>query len=281
MANVIVIGDKCTDKYIFGECSRLSPEQPVPVLDKTRIEERPGMAGNTELNLQAFGINTVLLSQRELITKTRFVDTNSGYQLMRLDETPKVGRIANAELKMAMMHMNPDAIVISDYDKGYITDDDLWHLCNNFNRPVFVDTKKRRLFHKDNVFWKINKKEYDLLDKNHLPNDTHLIVTLGSRGVKWSGFTFKPQVVKVFDVCGAGDTFLAALVYEFLKTSNMQKSIDLANRAAAISVTHPGAYYLNQDDIESLFGGGNGQVNSQQSRSDALQATGVAKRTHM
>ena len=257
MANVIVIGDKCTDKYIFGECSRLSPEQPVPVLDKTKIEERPGMAGNTELNLKAFGINTVLLSQRELITKTRFVDTNSGYQLMRLDETPQVSRIANAELKMAMMHMNPDAIVISDYDKGYINDDDLWHLCNNFNRPVFVDTKKRRLFHKDNVFWKINKREYDLLDKDHLPNASHLIVTLGSAGAMWSGMKFLPQVVKVFDVCGAGDTFMAALVYEFLKTKNMQKSIDLANRAAAISVTHPGAYYLNKNDIESLYGGEN------------------------
>ena len=198
MANVIVIGDKCTDKYIFGECSRLSPEQPVPVLDQTKIEERPGMAGNTELNLKAFGVNTVLLSQRESITKTRFVDTNSGYQLMRLDETPQVSRIANAELKMAMMHMNPDAIVISDYDKGYINDDDLWHLCNNFNRPVFVDTKKRRLFHKDNVFWKINKKEYDLLDKDHIPNGTHLIVTLGSRGVMWNGLIFQPKLVKVF-----------------------------------------------------------------------------------
>ena len=257
MANVIVIGDKCTDKYVFGETTRLSPEQPVPVLDQTRIEERPGMAANTELNLKAFGINTVLLSQREQITKTRFIDTNSGYQLMRLDETPQVSRIANAEVKMAMMHMNPDAIVISDYDKGYINDDDLWHLCHNFNRPVFVDTKKRRLFHKDNVFWKINKKEYDLLDKDHLPNASHLIVTLGSAGAMWSGMKFLPQVVKVFDVCGAGDTFMAALVYEFLKTKNMQKSIDLANRAAAISVTHPGAYYLNKNDIESLYGGGN------------------------
>ena len=257
MTNVIVIGDKCTDKYVFGETTRLSPEQPVPVLDQTRIEERPGMAANTELNLKAFGINTVLLSQREQITKTRFIDTNSGYQLMRLDETPQVSRIANAELKMAMMHMNPDAIVISDYDKGYINDDDLWNLCHNLNRPVFVDTKKRRLFHKENVFWKINKKEYDLLDKDHLPNDTHLIVTLGNRGVMWNGLTFQPQVVKVFDVCGAGDTFLSALVYEFLKTKDMQKSIDLANRAAAISVTHPGAYYLNKNDIESLYGGEN------------------------
>lgn len=277
MHNVIIIGDKCTDKYIFGECSRLSPEQPVPVLDKTRVEERPGMAGNTEMNLKAFGLNTVLLSQREPITKTRFIDTNSGYQLMRLDETPKVSRIANAELKMAMMHMNPDAIVISDYDKGYINDEDLYHLCHNFNRPVFVDTKKRKLFQKDNVFWKINKKEYDLLDREHLPDDTHLIVTLGSKGVSWGGTIFQPQLVKVFDVCGAGDTFLAALVYEFLKHQNMQKSIDLANRAAAITVTHPGAYYLSQEDIESLYGGRNGK----EIGSDALQIAGMDARASL
>ena len=253
MHNVIVIGDKCTDKYVFGETTRLSPEQPVPVLDQTRIEERPGMAGNTELNLKAFGVNTVLLSQRETITKTRFVDTNSGYQLMRLDETPQVSRIANAELKMAMMHLNPDAIVISDYDKGYINDDDLWHLCHNFNRPVFVDTKKRRLFQKDNVYWKINKKEYDDLIQDHLPNLSNLIVTLGSAGASWNGMIFKPQVVKVFDVCGAGDTFLAALVYEFLNTKNMQTAIEFANKAAAIAVTHPGAYHLTKKDIESLY----------------------------
>ena len=281
MPNVIVIGDKCTDKYIFGETTRLSPEQPVPVLDQTTIEERPGMAANVEVNLKAFGVNTLLLSQREQITKTRFIDTNSGYQLMRLDETPQVGRIANAELKMGLMHMNPDAVVISDYDKGYISDDDLWHICHNINRPIFVDTKKRKLFQKDNVFWKINKKEYDLLDKSHIPNETHLIVTLGSGGATWAGMKFLPQVVKVFDVCGAGDTFMAALVYEFLKTQNMQKSIDLANRAAAISVTHPGAYYLNKQDIESLYGGIDGQTNSQQSGSDAHEIAGLVERTHM
>ena len=273
--NVIVIGDKCTDKYVFGETTRLSPEQPVPVLDQTRIEERPGMAGNTELNLKAFGVNTVLLSQREPITKTRFVDTNSGYQLMRLDETPQVSRIANAELKMAMMHLNPDAIVISDYDKGYINDDDLWHLCHNFNRPVFVDTKKRRLFQKDNVYWKINKKEYDDLIQDHLPNLSNLIVTLGSAGASWNGMIFQPQVVKVFDVCGAGDTFLSALVYEFLRTKNMRKAIELANKAAAITVTHPGAYYLTRSDIISLYGEENGKTVDRQSGSDAPQTTGV------
>ena len=252
MHNVIVIGDKCTDKYVFGECKRISPEQPVPVLDKTKIEEKPGMAANTEMNLKAFGVNTVLLSQREEIIKTRFVDSNSGYQLMRLDETPKVGRISNAELKMAFMHMNPDAIVISDYDKGYLSEDDLWLICNNINRPVFVDTKKRRLFQKDNVYWKINKKEYDDLIQENLPDLRNLIVTLGPNGATWNGMIYKPQPVKVFDVCGAGDTFLAALVFKFLETRSMENAINYANKAAAISVTHPGAYRLSKQDIISI-----------------------------
>ena len=252
MHNVIVIGDKCTDKYVYGECNRLSPEQPVPVLDKTEIKERPGMAANTEMNLKAFGVNTVLLSQREEIIKTRFVDSNSGYQLMRLDETPKVSRIANAELKMAFMHMNPDAIVVSDYDKGYLSEEDLWIICNNINRPVFVDTKKRRLFQKDNVYWKINKKEYDDLIQENIPDLRNLIVTLGSGGATWNGMIYKPQPVKVFDVCGAGDTFLAALVYKFLETRNMENAINYANKAAAISVTHPGAYRLSKQDLISI-----------------------------
>ena len=252
MISILVVGDKCTDKYVYGECKRLSPEQPVPVLDQTKIEERPGMAANTEMNLRSFGVNTLLLSQREVITKTRFVDTNSGYQFMRLDETPEVTPITSAEVKMALMHINPDAIVISDYDKGYISDENLWLLCNNINRPVFVDTKKRRLFQKDNVYWKINKKEYDDLIQNDLPNDSHLIVTLGSAGASWGGLIFKPEPVKVFDVCGAGDTFMASLVYKFLNTKDMGASIEFANKAAAISVTHPGAYHLNQQDIKSI-----------------------------
>ena len=252
MISVLVVGDKCTDKYVYGECKRLSPEQPVPVLDQTKIEERPGMAANTKMNLRSFGINTLLLSQREVITKTRFVDTNSGYQFMRLDETPEVTSITSAEVKMALMHINPDAIVISDYDKGYISDENLWLLCNNINRPVFVDTKKRRLFQKDNVYWKINKKEYDDLVQDHLPDNSHLIVTLGSAGASWNGLIFKPEPVKVFDVCGAGDTFMASLVYKFLKTKDMGASIEFANKAAAISVTHPGAYHLNQQDIKSI-----------------------------
>ena len=80
-----------------------------------------------------------------------------------------------------------------------------------------------------------------------------MIVTLGSNGVDWNGIRYLPQKVNVFDVCGAGDTFLSALVWEFMKHKDMQKSIDIANRAAAISVQHPGTYHLTEKEIESLW----------------------------
>lgn len=250
--SVLVIGDSCDDEYIYGDCSRLNPEGPIPVLDRTDGEVKPGMAANVNANLRAFGIKTNLITQREKIIKTRFVDKKSNYQLLRVDTTPEVTPLAAPEVKMAFMHGSYDAIVISDYDKGFLDDQRLRVIADNFNGPIFVDTKKRVLFDKKNVFFKINEKEYNLLDKAHLPSDENLIVTLGSKGVRWRGITFQPKEVKVFDVCGAGDTFLAALVFHFLVTFKMQESIDFANRAAAISVEHPGTYQLTPEDLKSL-----------------------------
>ncbi len=154
---------------------------------------------------------------------------------------------------MAFMHSQYDALVISDYNKGFLTDESLRIICTYFKGPIFIDTKKTRLFQQSNVFFKINKKEYDLLDREFMPHDTNLIVTLGSNGCKWSGIHFQPRKVNVFDVCGAGDTFLSALVFEFVRTKNMQKSIDFANRAASISVENSGTYKLTKNDIVRLY----------------------------
>lgn len=251
--SVLVIGDSCDDEYIYGDCSRLNPEGPIPVLDRTDGEVKPGMAANVNANLRAFGIRTNLITQKEKIVKTRFVDKKSNYQLLRVDTTPEVTPLAAPQVKMAFMHGSYDAIVISDYDKGFVDDHRLRVIADNFNGPIFVDTKKRVLFNKKNVFFKINEKEYNLLDKSSLPNDENLIVTLGSKGVRWRDIIFQPKEVKVFDVCGAGDTFLAALVFHYLMTMKMQESIDFANRAAAISVEHPGTYQLTQENINSLL----------------------------
>jgi D-beta-D-heptose 7-phosphate kinase/D-beta-D-heptose 1-phosphate adenosyltransferase len=58
--------------------------------------------------------------------------------------------------------------------------------------------------------------------------------------------------VEVVDVCGAGDTFLSALVYEYLNTSDIPSAILFANKASSIAVQHSGVYTLSLDDIKSI-----------------------------
>ena len=96
---------------------------------------------------------------------------------------------------------------------------------------------------------KINKKEHET--SSILPADCELIVTLGDKGAKWRGSIYPSQKVHdVFDVCGAGDSFLAALAVKFIETKDMPASIKFANKCAGISVRHLGVYNVTRKDIE-------------------------------
>ena len=51
---------------------------------------------------------------------------------------------------------------------------------------------------------------------------------------------------------GAGDTFLAALVYFHLLYGNIEEAIPFANKAAAIAVQNFGTYVLTEEDVQDL-----------------------------
>ena len=54
----------------------------------------------------------------------------------------------------------------------------------------------------------------------------------------------------VTDVCGAGDTFLAALAYKFLETTDMREAVKFAIKASSITVQHVGVYAPRLDQIK-------------------------------
>ena len=58
----LVLGDAILDEYLLGDCSRISPEAPVPVVKIARSEERPGGAANVARNVAALGATALLLS---------------------------------------------------------------------------------------------------------------------------------------------------------------------------------------------------------------------------
>jgi D-beta-D-heptose 7-phosphate kinase/D-beta-D-heptose 1-phosphate adenosyltransferase len=241
---VLLIGDSCTDVYVYGNCNRLNPEAPVPILDYTKTVVKQGMAWNVRQNLLAFSIEVYMLTNDEKITKTRYIDEKSNQQILRVDDEIKL-----KPMEYEIPKESYDAIVISDYDKGFVTSQKLFDIVYNSKCPVFIDSKKQFL-PKYNCYIKINDVEYSKL-KDSADYD-NLIITKGGKGAEYDGVLYPGQQANVYDVVGAGDTFLAALVFGYLKTKKIQDAIPLANKAAAIAVSHQGTYVLSREDIHAI-----------------------------
>ena len=242
---VLLLGDSCEDEYIYGRCNRISPEAPVPVLDYAKIKTTSGMAGNVCLNLQVFGIDITFLTNKEQLVKTRFIDEKSNQQILRVDNEEKI-----KPLVIPVITDSFDAVVISDYNKGYLTTEKIFEIVESSSCPVFIDSKKSILPNKPNCFIKINDVEYEKLDDYNIDN---LIVTKGSEGCIYKQTLYPAEKVNVYDVVGAGDTFLAALVYGYITTNNIDQSLMLGNRAAGIAVQQPGTYILTEEDVQKIL----------------------------
>lgn len=242
---VLLIGDSCSDEYVYGICERLNPEAPVPILRETEVKTQKGMAWNVRENLMSFGIEVYILTQEERIIKRRFIDKRYNQQLLRVDIEDTVKPL---ECDLPKDHF--DALVISDYDKGFLTTQRIYELVEWFDGPIFIDSKKTNL-PVEYAYIKINDDEYSKLDKE-LKDSPNLIVTKGSQGVDYQGKNYPAVGVSVFDVCGAGDTFLSALVYFYLLYGKIETAIPYANKAAAIAVTHFGTYVLSERDVNEI-----------------------------
>ena len=241
---ILLIGDSCTDEYVYGTCERLNPEAPVPILRFNRKETTRGMAWNVRENLMSFGIEVFILTNKESITKTRYIDEKSNQHILRVDDEGLCDPI-----DYELPEDEYDALVISDYDKGFLTEKKIQELVDWFDGPVFIDSKKTKLPKKD-CYLKINEIESKLL-KGY----KNLIVTKGAGGADYNKVNYPGEKTKIVDVVGAGDTFLSALVYFYLLYGRIEEAIPYANKAAAIAVQNFGTYVLTENDVKDLRGG--------------------------
>ena len=119
-------------------------------------------------------------------------------------------------------------MIISDYDKGFLHEDDIQWICEN-NNNVFVDTKKKLGdWIKDVDFLKINDLEYEnnkhFFENNPIIDKT--IITRGREGCLFKGDRYPTDDVPVKDISGAGDTFLAGLTTEYIRSRDIIKAIN-------------------------------------------------------
>jgi D-glycero-beta-D-manno-heptose-7-phosphate kinase len=230
---VLVIGDVCKDIFIYGDCKRLCPEGPVPVFNPIEETSNMGMAGNVTRNLLALDISCDTAHNTEHITKTRYIDKVTNQLLMRVDANDHCEKIYWDEWSYKIDNLDSyDAVVISDYNKGFLEEEDIEHISNN-SKLTFLDTKKKLGAWANNItFIKINEKEYNFT-KDTLDTVTNiedkLIVTKGEDGCIYKSKVYPAKhKIQTIDISGAGDTFLAGLVCRYVATHDIKQSIEFA-----------------------------------------------------
>jgi D-beta-D-heptose 7-phosphate kinase/D-beta-D-heptose 1-phosphate adenosyltransferase len=244
---VLVIGDSCIDRFIYGKSERLCPDIPVPVFIPINTEENMGMAGNVYNNLNALGVACSLVTPNETITKERYIDKQTNYTFLRVDRNDKVQPVSFVGSDLNRKKLSSyEAIVIADYGKGFLNEAAIKHICD-LNENVFLDTKKvLGEFCRKAKFIKINEPEFKAMQR-----DIHitfwvdkLIVTLGARGCMHGKKFYPTEKVEVYDLSGAGDTFQAALVSKYLETKNIEEAMEFANICASKIVQKRGVAVL-------------------------------------
>jgi len=167
-AHILTIGDAMLDRYWHGDTHRVSAEAPIPVIDVSRIEDRPGGAANVALNVATLGAASSLIAatgQDEMSTILESKLRASGIdchfiQVEGMSTITKVRLVSRSQQMIradfeALFDIDPgqvvtgmdsipeyDSVVLSDYDKGLFSDvSSIIENARKKGRPVLVDPK--------------------------------------------------------------------------------------------------------------------------------------------
>jgi D-beta-D-heptose 7-phosphate kinase / D-beta-D-heptose 1-phosphate adenosyltransferase len=301
--HVLVIGDLMLDRYIWGNVARISPEAPVPIVHAVHRNERPGGAANVAMNIIGLGGKATLFGfvgedadgtalekhlreagiEPKMIlvpghpTTTKLRVLCGKQQMLRLDVEETDGYPADVHSvliqKIESAMPSADAVVLSDYAKGVLTED----VCQRAIRaarhrgiPVLVDPKQRSFARyrgatticpnlaELSVVTGIGLQDLDALvaAAQKLTKELGLdcmTATLSEKGIaviRENAKFLAPTVARqVFDVSGAGDTVIATLALAIASGLPMETAVQIANVAAGIAVSKVGTVPVNRDEL--------------------------------
>lgn len=226
----------------------------------------------------------VYSADHRTVTKTRIV--SHGQQIVRLDREKRsgrsTGRDANINAKIQSRISSCGAVIVSDYAKGVISPSVFKFLsaeCRTIGIPLFVDPKGTDYSrYRGASVLTPNAKE--ARDATGIATDTDeglvraskkivdqcgcefVVITRGSQGFSvYSGSTgvlhTQPTAAReVFDVTGAGDTFVAWLAMMTAGGANPEDAAKIANAAAGVVVGKQGAAVVSPAELsQSLVPG--------------------------
>lgn len=246
MKKILVLGESCKDVFVYCHAQRLAPDLPIPILDVIDESENPGMAANVERNIKNIYPHCDLVTNDgwERVTKTRYMHGKTNHAFIRIDSKHPV--------VAADIHLVPlaeyDIVAISDYNKGFLSEEDIEYICKN-HPCVFIDTKKRLgPWVYEATFIKINDFEFER-SKAAITSSlaSKIIRTEGENGAFYMDVHYPvSEKVEVQDTSGAGDSFYAALVVRYTETGSIDEAITFANDCARRAVAQRGVTVIER-----------------------------------
>ena len=247
MIKILVIGEECDDVFIYGKIDRLSPEAPVPVFQPIKTKTNHGMSGNVVDNLLSLSDNISIThwKQSDKITKTRLVESKSNHMIVRIDEgeSNPVESLGDLTDEMINIIKEQDIVIISDYNKGYLTETNISDICF-YSKLSIVDSKKvLNVKTLTPITWlKLNEKEWKNNSDIQEIWKEKILKTMGDKGTWYNGILYPtPNPKETIDVSGAGDTFVSSFILKYYLTKgDVSESINYANTMASIVVSKRG-----------------------------------------
>ena len=308
--NVLVVGDVMIDSYIWGKVDRISPEAPVPVVNVNIRENRLGGAANVAKNIKALNATPYLCSvvgndekgrlfldtmkkagmnldgiyqsdSRTTTTKTRVIGNQQ--QILRVDQEVNDNLNTNDsrqlidKIKFIINNYSIHAMVIEDYDKGLLSEQNLDEIISVVNKndiPVAVDPKKRNFNTYSNVtLFKPNLKELVeglKLDKIEINKESiekissqirkekkisMVLTTLSDKGIFYSindeHDIIPAHVRNVSDVSGAGDTVISVAALCMALKLPANTVAQLSNLAGGIVCEYVGVVPIDAETLKA------------------------------
>lgn len=310
---VLVIGDVMIDHYVSGRVSRVSDEAPVPIIHVGDERWTAGGAANVAANIAALGgkatligvtgadpaastlagilaslstsveVHLVTETGRPTTVKTRYM--GGQHQIVRVDrEQPSAITKPTEDRLIAAVEMladECDAIMISDYAKGALTDRVLAAVMaagRTNNIVVIVDPKRNDWgAYRGAAIITPNRKELQMATRAPCATDAEceaaaglaikatgagILLTRSEHGMSLFRDNEKPvnlaaKAREVFDVSGAGDTVAAAVALGLASGLAAEAAMQIANVAAGIVVAKRGTATATPAELLAETGSGN------------------------
>lgn len=306
---ICVIGDVMIDINYTSIVNRKAPEADIPIYNISDTNYILGGASNVAYNLKKLGsdVEIITVTGDDLygnIIKNMLNEKNIKYKIFtdKNRKTTQKNRIyLNNKIHVRydietiddileshernifeyiLNKQNIDAIIISDYDKGIVTENlskNIIEYANKKNIPTFIDPKIKNYNKYKNCFLiKPNQMEAEIIsnekDIDKILNIIkakieckNILLTLGKEGMILNNIYNKinhESFINLVDVTGAGDIVLSVLVYIYLKDKDLLKAAKISNYIGGKSVSVIGNYTINLDDINEYYEIENKKINS-------------------